>query len=77
MDLDLKVVRPGEIRMTAGAALVDACGESTHLGDSLSNFLAKQNAPTTRLGTLANYHFDSVGTKRLLVRYARLRRDFD
>ena len=60
LDLDLEVVGAGPVGVPAGAALVDALGQVSHLGDPVGDLLAEQHASAARLGALADDDLDRV-----------------
>src|SRR5262249_46244369 len=66
LDLDLKIVRTGPIRMTAGRALVNALRQGAHLRHSLRDLLAKQHTAAARLRALADDDFDGIGLAQMI-----------
>ena len=60
LDLDLQVVGPRPVGMTAGAALVDARRQVAHLRDPIGDLLAEQDAAPAGLGALADHDLDRV-----------------
>ena len=60
LDLDLEVVGPGPVGVTARAALVDARRQVAHLRDAVGDLLAEQDSATAGLGALADHDLDGV-----------------
>ena len=59
-DLDRQVVRPGPVRVAAGAALVDPFRQVAHLRNPGADLLAQQHAASPRFGALAHHHFNGI-----------------
>ena len=74
LDLDLKIVRAGPVRMAAGRALVDPFRQRAHLGHALGDFLAEQHAAAARLGALADDDLDGIGFAQMIGVHAVARR---
>src|SRR3990167_72174 len=65
-NLDRQVVRAGPVRVTAGAALVDANWQGAHAGDPFGDLHAQQHPATAGLGTLAENDLDGVGLAQVV-----------
>ena len=61
LDLDLEVVRPHEVGVPAGRALVDAGRQRARLGDDRRHLRAQQHAAGARLRALADHDLGRVG----------------
>ena len=69
-DLDFKIVRPGPVRVTAGAALVNANRKGAHFCNPLCNLLTQQHATAARFCTLADHDFDRICPAQLVRLHA-------
>ena len=65
-DLDLQIIRPGPIRVTAGGPLVDPLGQGPHLGHPVADLLAKQHAAAAGFGALAHDDLDRIGLAQVV-----------
>ena len=66
LDLDLEVVGPGPVGVTARAALVDARRQVAHLRDAVGDLLAEQDPAAAGLGALADHDLDRVGAAQVV-----------
>src|SRR5439155_14127935 len=60
VDLDLEVVRPGPVRVSRSAPLVDALRKVAHLGDTIGDLVPEEHPAPARLRALPNDDLDSV-----------------
>ena len=66
VDLDLKIVRPGPVGVTASGTLVDPLGQVAHVRDTVGNLLAQKHPAPARLRALADHHFDGIGAAQVV-----------
>ncbi|MNP06191.1 hypothetical protein D3C76_981640 [compost metagenome] len=73
-DLYRQVIGTCPVRVTAGAALVDADRQGAHAGHPLGDFHAQQHAAATGFGALPQDDFDGIGLAQVVRVHAVARR---
>ena len=65
-NFDRQVIRPGPVRVTAGAALVDTNRQGAHAGHAFGDFHAQQHTAATGFGALPQDDFNGVGLAQIV-----------